>query len=73
MHILPRDPFPSLPFRFTDQNFVRSSLLPMRFTCPAHLTFPDFIILLTQSFGKDTNHELPHYVIFQITLLFPLR
>jgi hypothetical protein len=36
----------SLPFRISDQNSVRISYLPMRFTCAAHLILLGLIILI---------------------------
>jgi hypothetical protein len=46
-------------FKFSDQNSVCVSHLPMRATCPAHLILPDFITLVT-------------FVQVYITTLLPL-
>jgi hypothetical protein len=51
----------SLPFRFSDQNFVCVSHPPMRATYIFHRIYLDFIILIT--LVTCTTYEAPHSVV----------
>lgn len=49
----------SLSFRFTHQNVVYISLLPIRVTCLAHLVLLDLSTLM-----GSTNYEYSHYAVY---------
>jgi hypothetical protein len=47
-----------LPFRVPHQNYVCTSAVPIRATCPAHLALLASIIRMT--FGEQRNQKSPH-------------